>query len=99
MEKLFTPAKAPDGTTLPYAFGWYIEEYRGEKLYWHSGWDEEAGFSALYLKVPAKRLALILLANGEGLWWDNPLDKAEVEKSPFAQAFFDRFVFASGGKS
>jgi CubicO group peptidase (beta-lactamase class C family) len=95
MEKLFTPAKAPDGTTLPYAFGWYVEEYRGEKLYWHSGWDEEAGFSALYLKVPAKRLALILLANGEGLWWDNPLDKAEVEKSPFAQAFFDRFVFTS----
>jgi len=93
MEKLFTPAKTPDGTVLPYAFGWYVQEYRGEKLYWHSGWDDEAGFSALYLKVPAKHLAIILLANGEGLWWNNPLDKAEVEKSPFARAFLDRFVF------
>lgn len=98
MEKLFTPAKAPDGTALPYAFGWYVQEYRGEKLYWHSGWDEEAGFSALYLKVPAKRLSLILLANGEGLWWGNAPGKAEVEKSPFAQAFFNQFVFTSGGE-
>ena len=41
----------------------------------------------MYLKVPEQRLTLILLANSEGLWWNNPLDKAEVEKSPFAEAF------------
>ncbi len=40
-----------------------------------------------------KHLTLILLANGEGLWWGNPLDRAEVEKSAFARAFLDRFVF------
>ncbi len=94
MEKLFTPAKAPDGTVLPYAFGWYVQDYRDEKLYWHSGWDPDRGFSALYLKVPAKSLTLILLSNGEGIWWDNPLDKAEVEKAPFAQAFLEAFVFS-----
>jgi CubicO group peptidase (beta-lactamase class C family) len=93
MTKLFTPATAKDGTKQPYAFGWYVQQYRGETLVWHSGWDEEAGFSALYLKVPARHLTLILLANGEGLWWDNPLDRAEVEGSPFARAFLDRFVF------
>lgn len=98
MEKLFTPAQAPDGTVLPYAFGWYVEEFQGQKLYWHSGWDDEAGFSALYLKVPDKRLTLILLANGEGLWWGKPLDKGEVEKSPFARAFLDHFVFSGGGQ-
>ena len=38
-------------------------------------------------------MAIILLANGEGIWWDNPPGKAEVEKSPFARAFLDRFVF------
>lgn len=95
MEKLFSPAKAPDGTVLPYAFGWYVQEYRGEKLYWHSGWDPDNGFSALYLKVPAKSLSLILLANGEGIWWGNPPDKAEVEKAPFAQAFLESFVFGT----
>lgn len=72
---------------------WYVQEYRGHRLVWQSGWDEEAGFSALYLKVPERDLTLILLANGEGLWWENRLDRADVERSPFARAFLDRFVF------
>ena len=93
IEKLFTPATAPDGRTLPYAFGWYVQEYRGEKLIWHAGWDENAGFSALYLKVPDRNLTLILLANSEGIWWGNPLNKAEVEKSDFAKTFLNHFVF------
>jgi CubicO group peptidase (beta-lactamase class C family) len=97
MATLFTPARAKDGTTLPYAFGWYVQEYRGERLVWHSGWDEEAGYSALYLKIPRRGLTMILLANGEGLWWENPLDGAAVEHSPFAEAFMDLFVFADKG--
>ena len=32
-----------------------------------------------------------LLANSEGLWWDNPLDTAEIEKSPFVAAFLEHF--------
>lgn len=95
MKKLFAPAVTPSGTSLPYAFGWYVQEYCGERLVWHSGWDEEAGFSALYLKVPARELTLILLANSEGLWWGNPLDGAEVEKSAFAQAFLNLFIFGN----
>jgi CubicO group peptidase (beta-lactamase class C family) len=91
--KLFTPAVAPDGTVLPYAYGWYVQQYRGETLYWHSGWDEEAGFSALYLKVPERDFTLVLLANSGGLWWGNPLDEAAVEGSPFARAFLDQLVF------
>jgi CubicO group peptidase (beta-lactamase class C family) len=97
MAKLFEPALALDGTSLPYAWGWFVQVHRGERLVWHSGWDEEAGFSALYLKVPERRLTLILLANSEGLWWGNPLDRAEVEKSPFARAFLDRFAFDTAG--
>ncbi|WP_138431119.1 serine hydrolase domain-containing protein [Fodinibius saliphilus] len=95
MEKLFTPAEAPDGTKLPYAFGWYVQDYKGEKLIWHYGWDEKAGFSALYLKVPERNLTFILLANSEGLWWGNPLDEAKVEKSLFAQLFLSHFVFST----
>lgn len=93
MAKLFRPAKAKDGKTLPYAFGWYVQEYRGERLLWHSGWDDEAGYSALYLKIPNRGLTMILLANGEGLRWENPLDGAAVERSPFAGAFMKLFVF------
>jgi CubicO group peptidase (beta-lactamase class C family) len=93
MKKLFTPATAPDGKPLPYAFGWFVQTYRGVRLIWHSGWDEEAGFSAMYLKVPDHHVTLILLGNGEGIWWNNPLDKAAIQTSPFAQAFLNRFVF------
>jgi CubicO group peptidase (beta-lactamase class C family) len=92
MRKLFTPARAPDGSPLPYAFGWYVQTYRGVRLAWHSGWDEEAGFSAMFLKVPDHGLTLILLANGEGVSWQNPLDRAAIETSPFAQAFLNRLV-------
>ena len=96
MKKLFTPARTPEGTELPYAFGWYVQTWRGERLVWHSGWDEDAGFSALLLKVPDRHVTLILLANGEGLRWNNPLDAATVQNSPFAAAFLERFVFGAG---
>lgn len=92
--KLFTAAPYKNGDASPYAYGWYVQDYNNEKLVWHSGWDEEAGFSALYLKIPDKKLTLILLANGEGLRWGNPLDKAMMEKSPFAQLFMQHFVFS-----
>ena len=62
----------------------------GRKLAWHSVWWEKA-YSAIYLKRPEERLTLILLANSEGLWWGNPLDKAEIEKSPFVAAFLEHF--------
>jgi len=73
-----------------------VQEYKGENLIWHAGWDEKAGFTALYLKVPERNLTLILLANSEGMWWGNPLDKAEVEKSVFAQSFLNHFIFGPG---
>lgn len=39
-------------------------------------------------------MTLILLANGEELWWDNPFDRAAVEQSPCTCAFPQRFVSA-----
>lgn len=33
VRRLFTPATAPDGTPLPHAHGWYVQDYRGETLY------------------------------------------------------------------
>ena len=95
-EKVFTPPVNSEGITAPYASGWYVQKYRGKTLYWHGGWDEAAGFSALYLKVPDEEISMILLANGEGIHWNNPLDKAMVHKSPFAEAFMSRFIFKDG---
>lgn len=90
-EAMMAPTVSNAGESLPYGLGWFVEDYRGERLVWHSGWWEDA-YSALYLKVPSRRLTFIVLANSEGIWWDNPLDRAEVEQSAFARAFLTTFV-------
>jgi CubicO group peptidase (beta-lactamase class C family) len=87
---MMSRARSKNGDALPYALGWYAQEYEGLTLVWHSGWWENA-YSALYLKIPALDVSFIVLANSEGVWWDNPLDKAEVHRSEFAQAFLRAF--------
>ncbi len=89
--QLMQPTRSVNGATLPYSIGWFSQTYDGHELRWHSGWWEDA-YSALYLKVLDQDLTLILLANSEGLWWDNPLDSARVQRSVFAQAFFAEFL-------
>jgi CubicO group peptidase (beta-lactamase class C family) len=90
-EKLLRSAKFIDGTKSPYGFGWYFQCYKGEKLMWHSGWDPDNGYSAIHLRLPERKMAYILLANGENLWWGNPLDQARIQDSEFVQLFFKSF--------
>ncbi|MDN7127735.1 beta-lactamase family protein [Pseudidiomarina sp. 1APR75-33.1] len=71
-----------EGKTIPYAYGRYIQWVDGEKIIWHSGWDEEIGFTAAYIKFPERGITVVVLANNEGLWWGNPLDGAAIEESP-----------------
>lgn len=77
-----------------YRWGWFVENWRGHRLVWHSGWDPER-YSAMYLKVPDSGLTLIVLANTEALWWDNSLVRAEIGTSPVARAFLAAFVDAA----
>ena len=49
-------------------------------------------FSALILKVPDQRLALILLANSEGLSAPYGLADGDVTRSSFARAFLEMVV-------
>ena len=88
---MMSATRTPSGETLPYGLGWFVQEHQGHWLVWHSGWWEDA-YSALYLKIPSLNLSFIVLANSEGVWWDNPLDRAEVERSAFAQAFLQAFT-------
>lgn len=90
-ERMMERTQSTDGEPLPYGIGWFVEDFDGTRLVWHSGWWEDA-YSALYLKVPSRGVTFIALANAEGLWWDNALDRAEVHRSPFARAFLHAFV-------
>lgn len=92
--RLWTPTRTPSGATLPYGLGWFLADYKGRRLAWHTGlWEGQ--YSALYLKVlndsPSERITLILLANSDGLQWESRLDEAAIERSPFATAFLAAF--------
>lgn len=88
---MWTPTRTPAGGTLPYAVGWFVRDYGPRRALWHTGvWDGR--YSALYLKLPAERLTLILLANADGLRWPTPLDGGDVRGSAFAQAFAEAML-------
>lgn len=89
--EMWRAGRNPAGETLPYGVGWFVQDLGGRRAVWHTGlWD--GAYSALYLKLPDERLTLILLANSEGLRWNNALSEATVERSPFAAAFLRRFA-------
>ncbi|MFO0938272.1 MAG: serine hydrolase domain-containing protein [Gemmataceae bacterium] len=90
-EMMWSSGRAKSGASLPYGLGWFVNDVRGQTLVWHTGlWEQK--YSALYMKVPAQSLTLILLANSDGLNWESRLDEAVVERSPFAAAFLDIFL-------
>lgn len=86
----WTNARGPE-TALPTGLGWFVQAYDGERLVWHFGLTSDA-YSSLILKVPARRLTLILLANSDGLSAPFSLDKGDVTSSPFAKAFLRLFL-------
>lgn len=94
---MWSAGRSPAGAVLPYGLGWFVQEYGGEPLLWHSGlW--EGAYSALYLKAPTRHLTLILLANSDGLNWGNGLDEAAVHRSPFVAAFLAAFPLSVLGQ-
>jgi len=92
--RLLAAPTGRDGAPLPYAYGWYVQDYKGERVAWHGGWDPEHGTSALLLWLPDRAAGAAVLANGEGVYWGNPLDGAEIESSDFARALLDRLLSA-----
>ncbi len=90
-ELAWTPFVSNAGQPFPYGLGWFVDTYRGERLIWHTGnWG--SGFSALVLKVPARNLSMILLANSEGLA-DGFYVPGAGATNPFVCAFLRQFVF------
>jgi CubicO group peptidase (beta-lactamase class C family) len=75
---------------LPYGLGWFSQTVNGVRIVWHYGqWSQ---YSALYIKVPERRLTLILLGNSGGLGEAFPLGNGDVMVSPFARAFLGLFL-------
>ena len=65
-EQAWTSSVSNSGKRLPYGLGWFVMDFHGLKLTWHTGhWG--TGASAFYLKVPEKNISLVMLANSEAL--------------------------------
>ena len=98
---LFTPALL-DPATLQYAWrrpaphlpaglGWFVQTYNGELVVWQFGQVKDA-YSALYVKVPSRGLAFILLANSDTLAAPFTREMWDVTASLFARTFLLIYV-------
>jgi CubicO group peptidase (beta-lactamase class C family) len=74
------------GVASPMGLGWFVQTYKSERIVWHFGYVLN-GYSSLIVKVPARGLTFILLANGDGLSAPFQLQSGDVTRSLFATLF------------
>lgn len=79
------------GANRPTGLGWFVGSYNNEKLVWHYGVAKDA-YSSLILKVPGRRLTLVLLANSDALGNSLSTSQPDVTQSVFAKLFLKLFV-------
>ncbi len=85
-----------NGTTtvrvvMPTGLGWFVTTESGQRLVWTFGHIQDAA-SALIVKLPSKKLTLIMLANSGGLAKGYDLENANVTSSPFVKVFLRLFI-------
>lgn len=84
-----TRAESLTGKPLPGAFGWFVGEHKGDTVAWQFS-ESRGAFSGLLVRVPAKRTALVLLANTDAL--SRPfagLAAGDLPSNEFARWFLD----------
>ena len=82
----WSPAAERAGVASPMGLGWFVDNYRGERVVWHFGYVQN-GYSSLILKLPSRGLTFIILANGDGLSAPFQLESGDVTRSLFATLF------------
>jgi CubicO group peptidase (beta-lactamase class C family) len=88
MQTMWTNARSPSGEQFPYAYGWFVEDYRGHHLIYHYGYYDS--FSAVLLIVPERELVFVALSNWGALSGHNGIDA--IEGNVFACAVLVEFV-------
>jgi len=94
--KMFEPTVSTTGQVLPHGIGWFSQEYEGQRMIWHYGWQPGCS-STLYLKIPEEHITFLILANSDNLSRPYRLGSGEVLPidSTVALAFYKAFVFES----
>lgn len=84
---------SPFGDHLPYGYGVFSQAFDGQQLVWAYG--QYDSYSSLLLKVPAKGLTLILLANNNLLSDPARLINGQATSSLFTLSFLQNFLYES----
>ncbi len=87
----WTPPTDATGKPLPHAYGWFVQDYNGERIVWQFG-VSDTGSSSMIITVPRRGTTLILLANSPGLARPFSLANGDITVSPFARLFFSIFL-------
>lgn len=87
----WTPTIDRRGLPAPMGLGWFVQPYQGERIVWHFGHIPNAS-SSLVLKLPSRKLSLILLANSDGLSAPFQLTSGDATRSIFASLFLRLFA-------
>jgi CubicO group peptidase (beta-lactamase class C family) len=82
----WNPVVDRSGQPTPMGLGWFVQFHRNERVVWHFGQIPNA-YSSLILKLPAKGITFILLANSDGLSNPFQLQAGDVTRSLFATVF------------
>ena len=78
---------------IPYGLGWFVQTIGGVKVVWHYGlWTSN---SSLIIKVPAKGLTFVALANSDTLTSTVNLGNGDLMVSPVAREFVNAFVIGN----
>jgi CubicO group peptidase (beta-lactamase class C family) len=80
MQAATTPPQLPAGAATEYGFGWFIDRYRGETRWRHTG--ETSGFHNAILRFPDRRLTIVILTN-----------RSSGEPQAIAERIADRLLF------
>jgi len=80
LELATTPPQLRAGATTEYGFGWFVDSYRGEKRWRHTG--ETSGFRNAIQRYPSRRLTIVILTN-----------RSSGEPGAIAERIADRLLF------
>jgi CubicO group peptidase (beta-lactamase class C family) len=90
-EAAWTPVIGRRGTPVPMGLGWFVQQHRADRVVWHFGHVPNA-YSSLIIKLPAKKITFILLANSDGLSAPYQLQNGDITRSHFATVFLRLFT-------
>jgi CubicO group peptidase (beta-lactamase class C family) len=93
--QIFTANRTTSGVVTPYGLGWFVQNYQGLDFYWHYG-QTSPGESGLFVKIPAKKLTIVVLANTDKLSTPFPLGDGDLFMSPVGQLIYTVFINPRG---